>query len=250
MSFETGFTADVIQVLLDRFSENYGMIIYSQETQEVTILKSLQHTILKGGKPVSDLLERELSRIKDGNLILAMYEEMKEFWELSKRKFDQTIKDLFENELLSRGLFDTQSQNDNDNYFKNENDNQNHNENDNEESSATNRGTIRADAEEKAMLEKYSSYLKRIKPLFTGEITSENIVFHYYEQMIGEVHPHIDTQLVEWQWKLPKSLILEALNRSVKANKPILYANTIIENWENAGVKTYKDVINLDKNYK
>lgn len=48
MSFETGFNSDVIQVLLDRFSENYGRIIYSQETQEVTVLHSLQSTILKG----------------------------------------------------------------------------------------------------------------------------------------------------------------------------------------------------------
>lgn len=104
MSFETGYTVDVIRVLLERFNSKYKKIIYSNSTQEVTLLHSLQTTILKGGKPVSDLLEKELTRIKDGNLILDTYYAMKEFWELSKRKFDKTIKELFEIELLNRKL--------------------------------------------------------------------------------------------------------------------------------------------------
>lgn len=204
---------------------------------------------------MSDLLEKELRKVKDSRLILATYEEMKSFWKMSKRAFDQTIKELFEHELEKRELYfpdndhDKHSQNDNqdENDCHDENISQKHNENDNEESGATNRGTIRGKVEETAMLEKFSNYLKRLKPLFTGEITPENIVFIYYKQMIGEVHPHIETQLVEWQRKWPRSLILEALNRSIKANKPILYANRIIENWQEAGVQTYKDLMTFDK---
>jgi len=259
MSFETGFTTDVVQVLLERFSEDYGKIIYSEETQEVTVLQSLQHSILKGGKPVSDLLERELANVKDSDLILATYEEMKNFWELSKRKFDKTIKNLFENELTNRDILFTQNdnqnekQNVNDIYNYNENENHNHN----EESQPTNRGAIRgtirdtaeSDTEELTLLQRYGDYLKKNKPEFTGEITPDNILNIYYEQMLGELHPHIDNQLRQWQKKLPKTLILEALHRSTKANKPILYAASIIDNWRKAGVETYKDVMKLDQEY-
>src|SRR5699024_5676973 len=73
MSFETGFTTDVIQVLIERFSKNYGKILYSEETQEITLLESLQFSVLSGGKPVKDLLEREITNVKDSRLIIATY---------------------------------------------------------------------------------------------------------------------------------------------------------------------------------
>lgn len=79
MSFETGFTTDVIQVLLDRFSENYEKIIYSEKTQEITLLDSLEFSVLTGGKPVSDLLDRELTKIRDDDLIRETYKYMKNF---------------------------------------------------------------------------------------------------------------------------------------------------------------------------
>lgn len=45
--------------------------------------------------------------------------------------------------------------------------------------------------------------------------------------------------------KIVKDL-LEALHRSINAQKPISYANSIIENWRIQGVRAYKDVIRLD----
>lgn len=255
ISFETGFTTDVIQVLLERFSENYGRIVYSEKTQEVTVLASLKYTILKGGRPVSDLLEKELAAVKDSDLIVETYKEMESFWNLSKRQYDKTIKGLFENELSNRGLMFLENENENDkkndNEINNDNDNvnENDNDNDNEESWATNRGTNREDVEETALLEKYSNYLKKSKPYFEGTINPHNIVSIYYQQMIGEVHPQTEIKLTEWKEIIPQSLILEALNRSTNAKVPLTYAGSIIDNWLKAGVKTYKDVINLDRNH-
>lgn len=255
MSFETGYTSDVIKVLLERFSNKYKKIIYSQTTQEVTILHSLQTTILKGGKPVSDLLEKELSRVRDGNLILETYNVMKEFWELSKRKFDKTIKEVFENELVNRNLINNQKQNEvykeNDIYNDTNNDNQSHN--DNEESSVAIRDTIRPikcdDPDERAMLERYANYLKQMQPDITEVITPKNIIEVFYREMIGEVQPHINTEIKKWEKLIPKSLILEALNRSVNANLPLIYAATIINKWIKNDVQSIKDVIRLDKQY-
>lgn len=256
MSFETGYTVDVIRVLLERFNSKYKKIIYSNSTQEVTLLHSLQTTILKGGKPVSDLLEKELTRIKDGNLILDTYYAMKEFWELSKRKFDKNIKELFEIELLNRKLLnDNDIKKKNDIHIENEidNDNKNQNYNDNEESSITNRGTNREihieDADERKMLERYANYLKKLKPNIIDVITPNNIVEIFYKELIGEVSPHIETEFDKWKKIIPKSLILEALNRSRDGNTPVVYAATIISNWVKNDVKSIKDVLRLDKEY-
>ena len=258
IGFETGFSTEVIQVLLERFAERYGKIKYSEKTQEVTVLHSLQSTILKGGKPVSDLLEKELARVKDSELILATYEEMKSFWELSKRAFDKTIQVLFEKELSIRGLFisqninENESQNQNENINENEigNDNENHNHNDNEESGATNRLANRPanrNEEECQLIERYANYLKQCKPEYVGDIHADNIVTVFYQQMIGNILPHVDAQLNHWQKTLPKSLVLEAIQRSVNATHPILYMGKVIDNWEKANVENMKDVIKLDR---
>lgn len=104
MSFETSFTNRVLQILLDRFENNYQNIIYNKETQEITVLDSLKFTIIKGGRPVSDLLKRELGVIKDASLIRRTYEHLIEFWINSHRSFDRTVMRLFETELIKRGL--------------------------------------------------------------------------------------------------------------------------------------------------
>lgn len=102
ISFDTGYTIEVINVLLDRFCNFYKNIMYSVETQEISLLNSLKYSIVKGGKPVSDLLIKELSRVQDANLLYATYENMFEFWTVSDRVFDKTVKQCFENEISKR----------------------------------------------------------------------------------------------------------------------------------------------------
>lgn len=256
MSFETGFTSDVIQVLLDRFSETYKKIVYSEETQEITLLDSLKYSVLTGGKPVRDLMERELTHVKDGKLILATYRTMFDYWNMSKRKFDSTIKELFEKELEIRGLLPSnqnQKQNQKQSQKHNHIHNHSHNHNHNQDSYSTTRGTTRkttrADDEETALLDRYSNYLKKLKPDLNIDINSENIVAVYYEQLFGELHPHIKNQLNRWQEEISKPLVLEAMTRSVNANSPILYAASIIENWKKSGVESCRDVIEIDQQF-
>jgi len=263
ISFETGYTVEAIRVLLDRFSSKYKQIIYSEKTQEVSLLESLKTTILKGGKPVSDLLTRELRTIKDGSLIEATYEAMNDFWELSTRKFDKTIKELFEAELTNRGMFNIQNDNQkeneiqNDIQINNENEKQNYNEiqndiyneNDNHNHNEESWATIRENVDEMERVDRYIDYLRKLKPDLPQDIDLDNILNICYEVLYGEVHPHIENQLRNWQSKLPTTLILEALVRSVKANKPLLYANSIIKNWEKQGVSCIDGVRKLDNEY-
>ena len=69
MAFELGYSSDTINVLLDRFETKYNMIRYSKATSEIAVRNYLKYSIVKGGKPVLDLLTREANRVKDKALI-------------------------------------------------------------------------------------------------------------------------------------------------------------------------------------
>ncbi len=125
MAFELGYSSDTINVLLDRFEAKYKMIRYSKETSEIAVRNYLKYSIVKGGKPVFDLLSREANRVKDKTLLAYIIKS-------ASLSDNETVKDFC-------NRFDT---NDNDC----ENDNVNDNDNDNEDSyheSSTNRTTNR-----------------------------------------------------------------------------------------------------------
>lgn len=69
MAFELGYSLEAVKVLLDRFESKYGIIRYSEATSEIAIRNYLVHSIAKGGKPVEDLLIREIQRVKDKSLL-------------------------------------------------------------------------------------------------------------------------------------------------------------------------------------
>lgn len=95
ISFETGFSKEVIEVLLDRFENQYKRIKYNHDTQEIALLRYTSFSIVKGGKPVEDCIIRDLQTIKDKELIKATYEEMEDTWNASTRVIDEKVKKIF-----------------------------------------------------------------------------------------------------------------------------------------------------------
>ena len=73
MAFELGYSVEVVAVLVERFETKYGLIWYSPQTQEIAIKKYLKHSIIKGGKPVYDLLVKEIRQVKNKELIKCVY---------------------------------------------------------------------------------------------------------------------------------------------------------------------------------
>ena len=69
MAFEIGYSLEAVSVLLERFENRYNIIRYSIDTSEVAIKNYLRHSIIKGGKPVEDLLVKEISKVKDKGLL-------------------------------------------------------------------------------------------------------------------------------------------------------------------------------------
>lgn len=76
MAFELGYSVEAVSALIDRFQNKYGIIKYSNETSEIAIKNYLKYSIVKGGKPVEDLLTKELALIKDKSLLRYIYDNI------------------------------------------------------------------------------------------------------------------------------------------------------------------------------
>ena len=90
---ETGYSKDVIKVLLERFESKYGLIKYNEETSEVAIKNFLRHSIVKGGKPVMDCLVKEEKKIKDKSLLDYVFDNLKNHSDA----LNITVKDFISN---------------------------------------------------------------------------------------------------------------------------------------------------------
>lgn len=71
--FQTGFDKDVIEKLLDRFENVYHIIKYSKETNEVAIVNYLKYAVVSGGKPVEDLLKKDIAAVKNRELLFYVF---------------------------------------------------------------------------------------------------------------------------------------------------------------------------------
>lgn len=67
-AFELGWDKYAVETLLDRFENTYKMIKWSKETNEIAIKNYLRYSIIKGGKPVQDLLNSEAKQVRDKSL--------------------------------------------------------------------------------------------------------------------------------------------------------------------------------------
>ena len=75
-ALELGYSVEAVVVLLDRFEKKYGILRYNAETSEVAIKNFLIHSIMKGGKPVLDCLEKEFNSVKDVSLVAYVFKHI------------------------------------------------------------------------------------------------------------------------------------------------------------------------------
>jgi|GEM_PF-1292525 hypothetical protein len=239
MSFEIGYTPEAIAVLLDRFQTKYHDIVYSDATQEVAILGYLKSSIIKGGKPVLDLLKRELEEVVDGDLLLHLHEAMADFLGLSTREVDGQILKLIEAELQRRGLR-TQNQNDKDN--DNEINQYNEIYNDNEESLGRNVGTNRTHESLPRIMDQTThgqTLASQSTPVANSNQiqTGQKLVQSAFTMAFGPITLSITETLNQWTRKLGASKVQDAINLASKnkAKDPIRYISAVCLNWEQAG---------------
>ena len=69
VAFEIGYSVEAVTTLLERFENVHKIVKYSRKTGEVAVKNYLRHSIIKGGAPVKDLLEKEAQAVKDKDLL-------------------------------------------------------------------------------------------------------------------------------------------------------------------------------------
>ena len=109
-AFETGYSVETIRSLIERFEKHLGIIYYSSNTGEIAIKNYLIHSIIKGGKPVADLLWKEINDVNNKDLILMVFNHIKD-----SDKINQTVRNVID-------IYINKYNNFNDNHNENEND--------------------------------------------------------------------------------------------------------------------------------
>ena len=118
VAFQMGYSMDSVKVLIERFENKYGMIIFSPKTNEIAIKNFLRHSIIKGGAPVRDCLIKEMKGVKNKELIARVFAHIK-----GCEKLNETVKNIIaEYEEKNGSLsYSNEKQNEKDNENDNEN---------------------------------------------------------------------------------------------------------------------------------
>lgn len=78
MSFDLGYSLESVQALLQRFETYHKLIKYNSETREIILLKWAENNLNIGGKPVQDLIKKEISQVKNKEFLFLMFENCPE----------------------------------------------------------------------------------------------------------------------------------------------------------------------------
>ncbi len=69
IAFDTGYSIESVNAIMDRFINHHKIIAYSNESREIAIINWGKHNFRKGGKPVEDCVRSELEEVQDLSLI-------------------------------------------------------------------------------------------------------------------------------------------------------------------------------------
>lgn len=253
-SFDLGYTRDTINVLLDRFQNKYEKIVYFEEEQEIAVLNSLKYTISKGGKPIEDMVERELKAVKSTGAIKAVYDHLSTWWSWSDRAIDESIQLKFENELTKRSeAFKRKEAKE-----KNTNTNANTNANANTESLSESLSESVDDSwkpignqmETQVSIGK-DSLVKESKDKDSQE---ENVVIgaiDFYQQNFGILNPYTSQQIVDAIETFNDDIVIKAMQIALENNvRNYNYVRAILKKWYEHNATTIEDIESLEVEHK
>lgn len=119
VAFQMGYSMDTVKVLIERFESKYGMILFSQATNEIAIKNFLRHSIVKGGAPVRDCLIKEIKKVKNKDLIARVFACIKD-----SDTLNETVKRIIAEYEEKNGVLSYSNEKDNVNDNVNDNDNE------------------------------------------------------------------------------------------------------------------------------
>ncbi|MBG9981037.1 hypothetical protein [Facklamia lactis] len=235
ISDKTGFTREVVLTLLERFEKVLCVIKYNYETQEIALIESLRHSIIKGGVAVAKLLEKELSQVKDLHLIEVTLEYNRRYFDISSRSFDRKIRDLLAKEIEIRQNYLERPQS-SEALFDNENEKHKDNDKDKDkplkEREASNQQAIQALEEDPLAF--HDQVVNNPDIELDEEVLLSFRLFCNVKQL-----SFTQTQLAaytNWLHKLPFEMVREAILRSLDKQDIFTYSMKILWNWQRLGL--------------
>ena len=76
ISFELGYSSEMVKELIAKFENELELIIYDEKTSEVAIKNWGKYNLNKGGKPIVDCITKELKDVKNKELIKIVSEKI------------------------------------------------------------------------------------------------------------------------------------------------------------------------------
>ena len=102
IAFDMSLDDAQVGQLLVRFQDDYQVIAYSDQTQEVAILDFLTYSLVKGGQPVERLLRNQAEDVRDSQLLVKVFQHLASYYEHSHRLIDQLSQEVLATELKRR----------------------------------------------------------------------------------------------------------------------------------------------------
>ena len=102
IAFDMSLDDAQVGQLLARFQDDYQVIAYSDQTQEVAILDFLTYSLVKGGQPVERLLRNQDEDVRDSQLLVKVFQHLASYYEHSHRLIDQLSQEVLATELKRR----------------------------------------------------------------------------------------------------------------------------------------------------
>ena len=73
MAFDLGYSIESVSALLQRFETYHKLIKYDVDSRELILLKWAENNLNIGGKPVQDLIKKEIEQVKNKDFLALMY---------------------------------------------------------------------------------------------------------------------------------------------------------------------------------
>lgn len=227
-AFDLGYSIESVKVLLERFENKYKMIVYSKEQQEVAVLNTLRYSISKGGKPIEDMVLREIEKVKNISSLEMTHSRMIEWWSISGRDIDFKIKEIFEKEIFKR----KEAKENNTNNKANTNTN-------------TNTDTVDVSCNDSLT----DTLENSVAP--SEEQVGVIGAIDFYQQNFGVLNPYTSQQIVDAIDTFNDDIVIKAMQIALDNNaRNYNYVRAILKKWYENNATTIEDIDALELEHK
>jgi DnaD/phage-associated family protein len=238
MALELGFTKEVVNSLMERFTHHHKVIRYNPVTRELAIRSWGNDNLNKAGKPVMDCMLSELKKVEDTSLIQYVSEPIEK----------QEIRSLYISFCEQVGTVNDQ-------------------EDINQDQDGTYVDSDFEELDEVILLEQIENQQQNApfqdladnsymgNPIQQSQTDVKEIIEFWDANGFGFANVSAKQQLLAWlddsSFLQPKEMILKAMNIACANNKRRLsYVVGILKNWENESLLTIEEIDSYLENQK